>query len=114
MTEKKMLGADSKEPHTDVTVPTFSQLCRGRWDRARQEEEKREEEEERKDRKNGNYQRRDTEETQRENKLDKGTWQGGNRRRDSLRETGRKTEMRRAKREKRGHRWPVCAESPPV
>lgn len=45
MEEKKIFGRDSKEPHTDVTVPTFSQLCRGRY-RARREEREREKREE--------------------------------------------------------------------
>lgn len=40
MEEKKILGRDSKETHS--TVPTFSQLCRGRYDRARREEERKE------------------------------------------------------------------------
>lgn len=47
MEEKKIFGRDSKEPHTDVTVPTFSQLCRGRY-RARREEEREKREEKQK------------------------------------------------------------------
>lgn len=83
MEEKQILRRDSKEPHTDVTVPTFSQLCRGREDRARREKE---EEEERKERKIPEKRQK----TQRENKLDKGAWQGGNRQRESKREKGKR------------------------
>lgn len=82
MEEKQILRRDSKEPHTDVTVPTFSQLCRGREDRARREKE----EEARKERKIPEKRQ----ETQRENKLDKGAWQGGNRQRESRREKRKK------------------------
>ena len=83
MEEKQILRRDSKEPHTDVTVPTFSQLCRGREDRARREKE---EEKERKETKIPEKRQR----TQRENKLDKGAWQGGNRQRESKREKGKR------------------------
>lgn len=37
---KQRFSEESQKSHTDITVPTFSQLCRGRGDRAQRGEEK--------------------------------------------------------------------------